>query len=984
MKASSRSWWIGGVLVMMLFVAACTNTDEPTLLTRDPAGQPQPSAEWLAAMRTLAMDHADSLLLREWRVQRTQPADSFSLWLKKTYWPLQALGLRFVEQEILLSGIGQEAAAQTQREAARQIASDYARRIDDHLLLTFSAFIEQLNPNAKRSRAPLTIQRFHARNLLTQGKFAEALPLFQKLRDEARRLHDPVLEIYSALGELDVWAQQDRADTVVVLGHALVKLAEQHGFLWAQAQTLNIAADAHRALDHDNLALQCTEQALALAQRLADRLTQRDAYFYRARILYHMDRLREADAALQTMKRLDVAGEFAAEARFLEGQLHVERGEYGLAHTSFEQAATIFENWGQLANSAAAASNSSLLHVENGEYQRALEDERRAFTWHMRDQSLSRMARSRMNLGIIYARLDSLSQAQNVYRDALALFRRSKEARGILEVQLVQGELFLRHGKFVEAEQYFRAVANEAQPLGFVLGHARATLKLAELAVQQKRFAAADSFLRITDALGTELNNPPLLAEAQWRRAQLAKGQARPDVALSHLEAAIALQEKMFSSITRDSLRVSFFATVQDYFDEAVSLALAMGEHERALQFAERGRSRALLEAWGEEYADSTRALLDLTPPLATLQKVLPPRARVLVYRVLPKTTVLWLIARDTICTQQLPVASTALIDSTQKYLRSLGAIAFEHFRDRVNAEAEVVYEENRAWGKKFYDMLLAPVASALRPEHELYIIADGVLQQLPFGALVSPRGFFVEEENLVLKTPSLAVLYRGLRQPVRVPQLAANRLLYVGNPAGDLPSASLEMKSVTQHFPDRKVLLQHLARFDTIKTSLQLGAEVVHLSLHAVADPHRALNSYVELSHDRATATHPRAEKIYARRLLEWEMKQTWMVLLNGCETGTGQVVRGEGVLHIARLFALQRVALVVASLWKNDDRWSTELVAEFYRQLASGLAPQTALHRAKLETIKKLTLAPLVKYPLPYFWAVVDVYLNRAVVQN
>lgn len=984
MKSSSLCWWLGGGLATALCFAACTNTDEPTLLTRDFSGQPQPSTEWLAAMRSLAMDHADSLLLGEWRVQRTQPADSFSLWLKKTYWPMQALGLRLVEQEMLLSGIGQEAAAQTQREAARLIASDFARSVDDRLLLAFSSFIEQLNPAAKISRTLLTIQRCDARSLLTQGKFAEALPLFQKLRDDARRLHDPILEIYSTLGEIDVWAQHDRADTVVVLGHALVQLAQQHGFLWAQAQTLNIVADAHRALDHDNLALQCAEQALALAQRLADRLTQRDAYFYRARILYHMDRLREADAALQEMKRLDVTGEFAAEARFLEGQLHVERGEYGLAHTAFEQAATTFESLGQLANSAAAASNSSLLHVENGEYQRALEDERRAFAWHVREQSLSRMARSWMNLGIIYARLDSLPQAQKVYRDALALFRRSKEARGILEVRLLQGELFLRHGKFAEAEQYLRAAANEAQPLGFILARARANLKLAELAVQQKRFAAADSFLRITDALGTELNNPPLLAEAQWQRAQLAKGQARLDLALAHLEAAIALQEKMFSSITRDSLRVSFFATVQDYFDEAVSLALALGENERALQFAERGRSRALLEAWGEEYADSTRALLGLMPPLAEVQKVLPPRARVLVYRVLPEITALWLIARDTICTKQLPVSSAALFDSTQRYLRSLGALDFEHFRERVNAEAEVVYEENRAWGKKFYDMLLAPVASALRPEHELYIVADGVLQQLPFGALVSPRGLFVEEENLVLKTPSLAVLYRGLRQPVRVPLPAANRLLYVGNPAGDLPSASLEMKSVTQHFPHKKVLLQHLARLDTIRTSLQIGAEIVHLSLHAVADPHRALNSYVELSHEEATATHPRTEKIYARRLLEWKLTQTWLVLLNGCETGTGQVVRGEGVLHIARLFALRRVALVAASLWKNDDRWSAVFVAEFYRQLASGLAPQTALHRAKLETIKKLTQAPLVKYPLPYFWAVMDLYLNRAVVQN
>jgi CHAT domain-containing protein len=707
----------------------------------------------------------------------------------------------------------------------------------------------------------------------------------------------------------------------------------------------------------------------------------RDSRFYRARTLYRMDRLREAEAALAEMKRLNWENDYYPDVSLLEGLMHQEQGEYGLAQTKLETAAHLFEQSGDWANAAAVYSNLSLLHVETGDYQRALADERKAYAWHTRERSASRKGRSQMNLGFILAQLDSLEQAQAAYRSALASFRASAELRGVVETKLLQGELSLQHGRLPEAERDFIEAAQAARTLGFILGHARACLNLAASALAQRRFAAADSLLSAAEEMAAAINSPALKTEAQWRRAQLAKQQAQPRLALSHLEQAIALQEKMFGSITRDSLRVSYFATVQDFFDEAVTLALALGENERALHFAERGRARALLEAWGEEYADSSRALLDVIPSVAEAQKSLPAAARVIAYRVLPQALVKWLISPNEFITQQWPIAREALEDSAQKFLHSLGARDLPSFRQRVTADVAAVYEDNREQGRKFYELLLGPLAQNLAAEHELYIIPDGVLHQLPFGALVTPNGRFVEEENLVLKAPSLAALYHGWRTRLQAPALARNRLLYAGDPAGDLPAAALEMNNVAELFAQKKLLVRHHARFDTIKTGLHEGAEVFHLSLHAVADPQRALNSYLELSRTEATSSRPSTERIYARRLLEWEMSHTWLVLLNGCETATGQVVRGEGVLNLARLFALQRVSVVMASLWKNDDRWSVALVSAFYRHLAAGASPQAALHRAKLDTMKRLAEDAAVKYPLPYFWSVMELYLNRAV---
>ncbi len=972
------------LLVMALGSFSCKNSNEQTGSTRALPNEQAAQQQWQPALRAFAPDSADLRLLQTWATKRAQPADTLALWLRQNYWPLQSLGIRLVEQAFLLTGFQREAEAQAKLDTVRALGQALATACNDTLLINLTAYISTRTADTKPTRAVLTLQRLSARALLDNHKFEEAALAHQNLRDEARKLGDAILEIHAEQGALDALAQQDLYQQAVTQGEALAALARQHGYHWAEAQTLNILADAHRALDRDALALQCAERAFNIAQRMSDRLTLRDSYFYRARTLYRMDRLPEAEAALHEMTRLDHEEECRADALLLTGQMHQEQGEYGLAQTDMEQAVSLFERNLQIANVAAVRSSLSLLHVETGDYERALSEERKAFALHQSEASAGRMARSQMNLGFILVKIDSLDSAQASYAEALRLFRMSGEGRGRIETLLLQGELLMKRKLFAEAEQTFGVAAREAEALGFAFGHAGACLNLAKLALQQNRLMSMDSLLTVAEAIAGQMNNLALQAEAQWQRARLAERQARFEPALAHLEQALVLQEKVFGSITRDSLRVSFFATIQDLFDEAITLALQLGQNERALSLAERGRTRALLEAWGREIADSSRALLGAVPSIKAVQSILPRSTRIIEYRVLPEALAVWLISAQEFVTLQLPITRAALEDSAQKYLFSLGAVNFPAFRTRALANPAAVYEENRAWGRKFYDRLLAPAAQQLAAGNEIYLIPDGFLYQLPFGAFVTPQERFVEEEYELVKAPSLAVLYRGMRTRLQVPQLAGNRLLFAGNPAGDLPAAQEEMTNVAALFTRKKLLSRNAAHFDTVKTSLREGAEVFHLSLHAVADPQRALNSYLELSRAEATALRPSTERIYARRLLEWEMLNTWLVLLNGCETAGGKIVRGEGVLNIARLFALQRVSVVVASLWKNDDRWSAALVTAFYRQLAAGVPPPAALRLAKLEILKKLSNDAQVRHPLPYFWAVFELYLNRAVTQK
>jgi CHAT domain-containing protein len=87
-----------------------------------------------------------------------------------------------------------------------------------------------------------------------------------------------------------------------------------------------------------------------------------------------------------------------------------------------------------------------------------------------------------------------------------------------------------------------------------------------------------------------------------------------------------------------------------------------------------------------------------------------------------------------------------------------------------------------------------------------------------------------------------------------------------------------------------------------------------------------------------------------------------TELVVLSACETGLGEVRRGEGVFGLRRAFVLAGARTLVMSLWKVPDTQSAELMQRFYENLATGLPRAEALRAAQLELAAR--------YPHPWFW--------------
>jgi CHAT domain-containing protein len=77
-------------------------------------------------------------------------------------------------------------------------------------------------------------------------------------------------------------------------------------------------------------------------------------------------------------------------------------------------------------------------------------------------------------------------------------------------------------------------------------------------------------------------------------------------------------------------------------------------------------------------------------------------------------------------------------------------------------------------------------------------------------------------------------------------------------------------------------------------------------------------------------------------------------LVVLSSCESGAGQLLRGEGLLVLARGFLYSGARNIVHSLWKIDDKHTSQLMVELYKNILEGRNYPQALRQAKLKLIE------------------------------
>ncbi|MDZ7312848.1 MAG: CHAT domain-containing protein [candidate division KSB1 bacterium] len=930
------------------------------------------------SIKAYLLKPADRQMLVVWgNLRRSVSLDCFQHWARQHHWPLQNIGLRLLEQATLFHEGGKTQLAVTLSDTARELGQTLAEVLQDSFLLRHAEHIQKLSTDQLQLRARACQAWADAYDLIHARKYVPAADKCNRAMRLAEQAGDDKLVIDAMSLSQYLSAIQNEYQSAIALGKKILERAECAGYRRRVAITLWQTALSYNELAQDSSALAAAIQAGQIAGSMSDSEMVANSLYTQAQIYFDMGAHQQAEDVLQKLFEIDTDRRYGGRATLLLGQIYYLRGEYTRAQIQFEQALTAFRGERDTMSEAVTLGSLSILKTLTGEYEIAATLEEKALALKKTQDDWHKIAVSMSNLGYIYLKLDSLDKAIATLERALSFFGSASD-RHAINAWLILGDAQLKRGNFSAAQTVLAKVESVATAINLKLTNVEAKIGLGHVFLGKGQPERARSYFLRALEMAHQINEPSLVAHALFGQAQAEQRLQHLDHAAELLEQAITQAEKLRSKIVPDTTRTDYFATVQDYFDLAISLALARGRNDLALFYAERAKARALRDAFAaagtHDLQESQLARLNVAVPnFPILQQTIPASVQVVEYRLTPDTLLIWLIDRHQLVTRRVAVSSYILAQRIQEFLQSLGAVDLETFRARADHDLKAVYEENCQLGRELYQLIWAPIAAAIVPGKTLCLIPDGILHRLPFGALVAEEGWFFDEHYVWAKAPSLSILVENSDWHLPLVTSKQARFLMV---ASDLPSTNVQRRLLSRLFVNANFLVKQDATYAALQERLRDGANLVYFSVHAVADERHPMNSYLELYTDDMTGNSRDKTEVYARQLLALELAKTSLVILNACETSNGKITRGEGVLNLVRIFGLAKVPVVVASLWKNDDRFSALITGDFFRKIAEHQEYAFALHQAKMLAMQKLRndygLA------LPYFWAVFEVYQN------
>jgi CHAT domain-containing protein len=280
-------------------------------------------------------------------------------------------------------------------------------------------------------------------------------------------------------------------------------------------------------------------------------------------------------------------------------------------------------------------------------------------------------------------------------------------------------------------------------------------------------------------------------------------------------------------------------------------------------------------------------------------------------------------------------------------------------------------------------DLLLRPLGLEAEKTKRLILSPEGPLSYVPFSALApdttitvvpsaTTYGLYREEAT---RAPGGAVLAVGDPDYGLARDALAVATYERGSRLARLPGTGVEAKSVGD-----VVLLGAQATETGVLEALS-GRErwrAVHLACHGLVDPERPTLSSLALSPGAHSDGY-----LTVLEVLDWKVPAD-LVVLSACETGTGRIVAGEGIVGLTRAFMFAGAPRVICSLWKVDDEATRALMTKFYelwnpRPGSAGVATSGDRRASKepgLSTAEALRQAQAFvrsqeKWKHPYYWA-------------
>jgi CHAT domain-containing protein/Tfp pilus assembly protein PilF len=550
----------------------------------------------------------------------------------------------------------------------------------------------------------------------------------------------------------------------------------------------------------------------------------------------------------------------------------------------------------------------------------------------------------------------------------------------------------------------FRTVRN-------VQGLTNVQVLMGKLYVDQDKSERAE---KILDSALTTTGYPEMRWRAFYQKGRMYEKEGLDDRAIESYRNSVNVIEKMRGNLTIDEFKSSFIESKRDVYDRLINLLQKNNDPAGAFQVSEQDRARSFYDILANrkidfrgskagdlisreqekriemqklsrliqrseagdstndphfrseilhlrnelskvqsEYEDLLQELKLSNPSynemvsarlvnLADLQNKLDRTAASVVYWISDNQIIIWLVTSKEVYSTSVEINSSDLSSLVEKTRRSIQSNKGEE-SDRDLAS--------------LYTYLIQPVEGRLAGITNLVIIPNGPLHFLPFQALRNGKGEYMVQLYNIIYEPSAGVYIlcneRVAEQGSRFLGFALSEVS-VGGKAG-LPGTGEEVRKILEIFPD------NLSAFGAngSETFVKKNAgrfNFIHFATHGSYNFDQPLYSCLLFP-----ASEEDDGRLNVYEVLEMNLNAK-LVTLSACETGLGNLNRGDELIGLSRAFLFAGSSSVLVSLWAVADYQTSMLMTSFYSHLKDHTV-QEALTLAQREVIKK--------FPQPLYWS-------------
>ena len=303
------------------------------------------------------------------------------------------------------------------------------------------------------------------------------------------------------------------------------------------------------------------------------------------------------------------------------------------------------------------------------------------------------------------------------------------------------------------------------------------------------------------------------------------------------------------------------------------------------------------------------------------------------------------------------------------------------------------------------------PIRSVIGDATEIYVVPDGILNKVAFGAIMDNKG------APLLARYQFSVLSNSgdlVRTAVAVPQGARKTAVLIGDPLFDSAIVAPEdegSREVGALMPGTAIAalpgtateihnVSSMLRSDGWVVASFTGNAATKAAIKSLSHPrllHIATHGYF-ISESEARAMSKNMPRWYPDDVLlrtglffagsgsaaasgqptgiltayeasGLNLHGTELVVLSACDTGLGEPENGEGVLGLRRALHEAGARAVLMSLWSVPDRETEELMSAFYSRWLGGMEMHDALRTAELQLRDRV----IARYgrDIPKYWA-------------